>query len=80
MAHKVERRPGCTNTARLVGYMLLCIDGLWGSRVVEESPVQQSFRHDYEITGSVKRNGNIFGDSLKEMGIFLAKLAIISFS
>lgn len=57
MAHKVERRPGCTNTTRLVGYMLVCVDGLLGSRAVEESPVQQTFLHDYEITGFVKKKG-----------------------
>jgi len=69
VAHKVERRPGCTNTARLVGYMLVCVDGLLGSRAVEESPVQHSFIHDYEIMGFVKKKRD-----------FLAKLATISFS
>ena len=69
MVHKVEGCPGCTNTAHLVGYMLVCIDGLLGSRVVEQSPVQQSVRHYYEIMGFFKNNGN-----------FLAKLATIGFS
>ena len=49
--------------------MLVCIDGLLGSRVVEQSPVQQSVRHYYEIMGFFKNNGN-----------FLAKLATIGFS
>jgi hypothetical protein len=41
--------------------MLVCVDGLLGSRAVEESPVQQSFLHDYEITGFVKKKG-FFGE------------------
>ena len=48
--------------------MLVCIDGLLGSRVVEDSPVQQSVRHDYENTGFVKK------------WYIFAKLETISFS
>jgi len=53
VAHKVERCSGCTNTAILVGYMLVCLDGLLDSRVMEECPMQQSVRHDYEIMGFI---------------------------
>lgn len=37
--------------------MLVNIDGSLGSLVVEESPVKQSVRQDYEITGFFKKMG-----------------------
>jgi hypothetical protein len=54
---------------RLHVNMLVSTDGSLGPLVLEESPVKQSVRQDYEITGFIFKKWD-----------FLTKLATISFS